>query len=516
MSFVCCIIIAALSIFDYPQRQPGHEQAKAEFIAAVKASDPYKMRLACLKGTELFPEDPVWRYNLACSYSRSGKADSALDALEKAIRMGFRDSELIKKDSDFKFLSNTERFAELLRLADSLKYSPVLFGPRAAHDAYGKVGQPVIITEGNLSWDFDNACFDAGLALDSESRGGNRCDLYLNRDRGHSVLDRKAFPDVTPVSFEIAAQNRGVDLDFPNMSFPYPVFGNCSRALVVGPNWRSIPRALMTTESYRLKTMCHFYRSNQVWVFPAVYDCPPAGTNGDVFASVTPYWIVTQGKSWSDQYYLKAALEISRSLPEDVKDAVVDAGLLAPTVQTIIRKSLLSVTNENDYLTARAHPSAFPAKGLDMQRLKELSSNLEADAIPPAVEIKSIAVERASKNGGRLLYHTPFASSFVFEEKEGFARYAVAAQGADEYAFAVVHGNPGAARIESVSQSRANIIIDKSRLSPTNRVDVAVFGKTKKSQWGAPAFISFALVDADAKYCDPFLKALLFGGKDKK
>ena len=134
----------------------------------------------------------------------------------------------------------------------------------------------------------------------------------------------------------------------------------------------------MTGESHRLKTMCHLYKSNQVWVFPAVYDCPPAGTNGDVFASVTPYWIATQGKSWSDQYYLKAALEVSRSLREDVKDAVVDAGLLAPTVQTIIRKSLLSVTNENDYLTARAHPSAFPAMGLDMQRLKELSASLEA------------------------------------------------------------------------------------------------------------------------------------------
>ncbi len=519
MSFFCCILFAALSIFDYPQRQPAHEQARAEFLSAIKSSDPFKMRLACLKGTKLFPEDPIWRYNLACSYSRSGKADAALESLEKAIRLGYRNTEAIEKDPDFKYLVKSEKFAELLRLAESLKYSPILFGPRAGRDAYGKVGQKMVITEGNLSWDFDNACFDVSLVLDSESRAGNKCDLYINRDRDHSVLAHKDYPDVTPIAFELAMQNRGIDLDFPNMLFPYPVFGNCSRALVIGPNWRSIPRALMTSESHRLKTMCHLYRSNQIWVFPAVYDCPPAGTNGDVFASVAPYWIATEGKSWSDQYYLRAALEVSRLLKEEVKEHVVDAGLLAPTIQSIIRKSLLSVVNEGDYLTAKAHPTAFPAKGLDLNRLKDLALSMELDTVPPAAAISSIVPIGSDKDNSaykELLYHTPFATSFILSGDEKIRTYTIEAGGAEEYAFAAVHGADGAARIERLSPAKARITIDASRISQTNRVDIAIFGKTKKSQWGAPAFISFAVVDYTAKYYDPFLKALIERRKGDK
>ena len=48
-------------------------------------------------------------------------------------------------------------------------------------------------------------------------------------------------------------RERGLDLNWPNTLFPYPVFGNCSRAMVAGPYWRSLPRALMTTQVRNLK-----------------------------------------------------------------------------------------------------------------------------------------------------------------------------------------------------------------------------------------------------------------------
>ena len=51
----------------------------------------------------------------------------------------------------------------------------------------------------------------------------------------------------------------------------------------------------------------------------------------------------------------------------------------------------------------------------------------------------------------------------------------------------------------------ARITIRRDALSPTNRVDVAVFARGKDTDWGAPAFVSFAVIDPSAPYSDPFL-----------
>ena len=41
----------------------------------------------------LEPLNPLVFYNLACSYSLSGELDQAVDALEKALQLGYRDFE---------------------------------------------------------------------------------------------------------------------------------------------------------------------------------------------------------------------------------------------------------------------------------------------------------------------------------------------------------------------------------------------------------------------------------------
>ena len=60
-------LLAVLSIWDYPARQPQHEMLRAEFVQAVRAGDTKKMEESSRKGTELLPDDPTWAYNLACS-----------------------------------------------------------------------------------------------------------------------------------------------------------------------------------------------------------------------------------------------------------------------------------------------------------------------------------------------------------------------------------------------------------------------------------------------------------------
>lgn len=512
MTSLCCAVFAALSVFDYPSLQPKHEEYKARMTKAIHENDSFGMRVACLKAVELFPEDPVWNYNLACAYAREGRPDNAYRSLERAIRYGYRDSSRISNDADFKDIVDRKEFKDLLKLADQLKDVPVVFGPLAVTKAKEVSPNEIIIGERNVFWDFDRACFVAQMELDADRSAGNGGDLYLNRDRGHSMLPMKEFPGLTAVRMCAEAREKSLDLDFPNTAFPYPVFGNCSRALVSGPLWRSIPRALVTSQAFRLKAMSHFYLSNQIWVFPVVNDCPPLGEYGDVFASVTPYWIATQGRSWSDQYYLKAALEVSRSLKSDVKKEIVSRGLLAPTVQTIIRKSLKTVKTESDYLTANAHPTAFPANGLDMLKLKSLAAGLTVESIAPVVSIKGVAVEQIKNEGNQadkmpeLSYVSPCAWAFVLRRAEPERTFIIGADGAEEYVFCLVHGAKDAAKIELIGPGVAKVTLDKTLITQSNRVDIAVFGKTKKSDWGAPSFVSFAVLDPDAKYCDPVLR----------
>ncbi|MBO5647175.1 MAG: tetratricopeptide repeat protein [Kiritimatiellae bacterium] len=508
MSFFPAVILAAVSVLDYPSLQPKHEELKAQLLQTIRDDDAFQMRKVCRRATDIFPEEPVWRYNLACSYAKAGKTDEALDALEKAIRLGYRNSTAISADSDMKSVSREKRFHDLLELADRLENSPIFAGPLQPLPAIGSYSNRVVLSENNLSWDFDSGAFVAHLKLDGKWIDGNTGDLYVNRDGNHSVLARKGFPGITPVSFDAACAAKGIGLDFPNMFFSHPVFGNCSRALVAGPMWRSLPRALMTSERYRLRHIEKFYFSNQVWVFPAVFDCSPAGTNGDVFASVAPYWIVTQGKSWSDQYYLRAALEISRSLKRDVKKAIVAKGLLAPTVQMILRKSLLTVKTPEDYLSALAHPTAFPANGLDVARLKKMAQEMTAEDIPPAAKIESVAFSSLLSGDsikGELTYATSAAWGIVLRRPDSERSFIIRAKGADEYAFKVVHGAEGAAKIGGTHKNAAIVSVSKNLISPTNRVDLAVFGRNSGGEWGAPAFISFAVVDPASGYADPVL-----------
>lgn len=63
---------------------------------------------------ELRAQDPIVHYNLACSYSLLGRVDEALAALEKAIRLGYRDYAYMQKDPDLKSLRTDPRYRRLL------------------------------------------------------------------------------------------------------------------------------------------------------------------------------------------------------------------------------------------------------------------------------------------------------------------------------------------------------------------------------------------------------------------
>jgi tetratricopeptide (TPR) repeat protein len=60
------------------------------------------------------PEDPTARYNLACSLCLVGELDAALDELERALALGYRDQAFLAEDPDLQALHGHPRFDALL------------------------------------------------------------------------------------------------------------------------------------------------------------------------------------------------------------------------------------------------------------------------------------------------------------------------------------------------------------------------------------------------------------------
>lgn len=74
---------------------------------------------------------PTARYNIACAYARLGRRDPALDALEKALAMGFNDVQTLTTDDDLASLRGDARFAELVAKARSATPAPYTPPPEA-------------------------------------------------------------------------------------------------------------------------------------------------------------------------------------------------------------------------------------------------------------------------------------------------------------------------------------------------------------------------------------------------
>jgi tetratricopeptide (TPR) repeat protein len=63
----------------------------------------------------LLPDRPIPWYNLACSYAVLGMVDPAFAALQRALELGYRHVNHLRRDPDLKSLRHDPRFARLLR-----------------------------------------------------------------------------------------------------------------------------------------------------------------------------------------------------------------------------------------------------------------------------------------------------------------------------------------------------------------------------------------------------------------
>ncbi|MGI6496651.1 MAG: tetratricopeptide repeat protein [Kiritimatiellia bacterium] len=541
-TLVLCVWLAAglaraADVFEMPRLYPRHQQLAGEMRRAIQARDAEAMEVVARAGTALLPEDPTWRYNLACALSLQGKADDALEVLERAIRLGFHDVGQIDADTDLATIHANPRFDELLELAATLAAAaepahrpfPVKDGPATVDStnsvwnyslgqidvffAYPTNGLPAVtnpvVNARGPAGDAVRAWFEEGTA------SGNRGDLYDNRDRDHSRPALKDFPWLSYTRYSAEAKARDIhgDISAPLLFHgPRAVVGNSSTAQMEGPFWRSNARALMS-DPHRMQLLFYAYFRNHLYVYPAVIDFDAARA-GDAYLANTPYTINTVGASWSDRPVVEACLLSLAAMRPEVKDLLFEKGLLAPTLQWAFRSTQNCVTNREDYLSAAAHPPAFGTNALDTLRMVTLCHGLTTNSLPPVVllEVVEETLPRPAPDTvdhlvlPEVLFTTPQAIARIARSTDCRRRMVVSAAPSQElcgrplrWHWKLLRGDPAKTTITPLdgAGSRAEILVDyqpRAPIAPGSdllgcRVDIGVFADNGE-RFSAPAFIS--------------------------
>ena len=104
IQFIEGLVRRAPDYVDALQILGDHYTQRGRFTEGLKVDE----QLANLE-----PENPLVFYNLACSYSLTEEFDRATHALEKALKLGYRDFNWLAKDPDLKKLRAQPVYAEL-------------------------------------------------------------------------------------------------------------------------------------------------------------------------------------------------------------------------------------------------------------------------------------------------------------------------------------------------------------------------------------------------------------------
>ena len=97
------------------ERQPNDEAVLRALAELYTHLGQYKDGLRLdLKLCQLCPTDPVVWYNLACSYALETRKQDALEALAKAVELGYCDREWMQQDADLTALQDDPEFQQLV------------------------------------------------------------------------------------------------------------------------------------------------------------------------------------------------------------------------------------------------------------------------------------------------------------------------------------------------------------------------------------------------------------------
>jgi hypothetical protein len=519
----------AISIFEIPRIEDGERSV----AALIKIGDLARAETQLGALIKRYPSLTKFHFEMALLLLRQDRKDAAIQNLKKAVATGLP-RVVLERTPALDDLRPDPAFKKLVETAKTVKSSQLRQASTPIQPSLAQNGV-ALVSVANTGWDphlkmlrsffrFGEGNQQAGPATGDIPGGdqlntwflegtaaGNYGDLYDNRDGGHSALPAADFPQLTRIKYGKAAQQAGIDRG-PNRFLLYNAvaIGNASLAITSGPMWRSLPRAALT-DPLQVACLFHQYSANQIYVYPAHNDY--GSPRGDLFPANTPYMLISRGSSGSDQPLLKDVASILAAFRPEVKAFLQEKGLISPTVQWIFRRSQFDIESDDDYLSGRAHPSAFSGRRLNVLDMIQRAHSLDADNVPPMVRLRvkgenhgEPGVDIMLPDGNETLFDTPSAIARVVRSTAYEKRLVLdASETADPngrpltFRWSVLRGDKTRTTIRLLNKqgNLAEIIIpwdagaqpaDKPNITD-NRVDIGVFANNGK-HWSAPAFIS--------------------------
>jgi tetratricopeptide (TPR) repeat protein len=97
------------------EKDPNYVEALASLAELYTRKGLYEKGLEIDKRlVKLKKDDAIVYYNLACSYALLMQLEDAAQSLERAIELGYKDFDYMKKDRDLKNLHKDNRFLHLM------------------------------------------------------------------------------------------------------------------------------------------------------------------------------------------------------------------------------------------------------------------------------------------------------------------------------------------------------------------------------------------------------------------
>ncbi len=357
---------------------------------------------------------------------------------------------------------------------------------------------------------------------------GNVGDFYDNRDRGHSHLHMRKFPQLAKVEYPAKLKERRLDWALQrHFIFKHVTFGNSSTAsgaTAFGSNSR---RAVLGQKA--AEAVYRQYKSSHLYIYPEHRDHDPGrngrGGHGDLFPANVPYLLTSQGSSGSDRPFMDAVAATLAAFRPEVKRRLTRSGLLMPTIQMIFRASTKHIDYPAEYLTGKAHPTAFKGHHVDGEAMVKMAHGITPDVLPPMVQIEVTDEDEAvegvdyfDRDKSEVLFDTPCAVARIARSVTKRTRRMVVTAGGSydpkglplKYHWVLLRGDPEKVRIRKLNNegSQVELLIEPHGLRRVRgakiespRVDVGAFVHNG-TYYSAPAFVCVYFPPNEARTYD--------------
>ncbi|RMG14696.1 MAG: hypothetical protein D6731_09880 [Planctomycetota bacterium] len=111
---LACAPATSLAQGTQRERAEAYRRAFVEGLEALSARRLDEAERAFKACVEIFPQQPVAHYNLACTYSQAGKEAQAVTELRECFRLGFKDLTHMARDVDLDPLRRSALFRKAL------------------------------------------------------------------------------------------------------------------------------------------------------------------------------------------------------------------------------------------------------------------------------------------------------------------------------------------------------------------------------------------------------------------